>query len=104
MVNPEGSTRPTLPHTHPRLSPQQNEVLRLLTTGARTAQIAETLCIQQDTVRKHFQRILERLELAPEPGIEARLILMRWAMENRGEWKVGDGRHRTAQRRRRKAG
>jgi DNA-binding NarL/FixJ family response regulator len=57
-----------------RLSPRETEVLRLLTTGASTAEIAETLFITTSTVRVHVLRILEKL------GVRTRIAAVRYAL------------------------
>ena len=43
---------------HPRLTPRQTEILRLLEQGRSTAQIAAELKISRETVRNHVQDIL----------------------------------------------
>lgn len=43
------------------LTKREWEVLRLLSGGATSARIAETLCISPKTVRNHIQHILEKL-------------------------------------------
>ena len=60
--------------TQVRLSPRETEVLRLLTTGASTAEIAETLFITASTVRVHVLRILEKL------GVRTRIAAVRYAL------------------------
>ena len=45
----------------PRLTPRQNELLRLLAAGRTNAQIARRLGISEGTVRTHLENIYERL-------------------------------------------
>jgi PAS domain S-box-containing protein len=51
---------PPLPH--PRLTPRQVEVLRLLGQGRSTEQIAGELHLSSDTVRNHIRHILKALD------------------------------------------
>jgi PAS domain S-box-containing protein len=46
---------------HPHLTPRQTEVLRLLEHGRSTAQIAEELHLQRETVRNHIRHLLRAL-------------------------------------------
>jgi PAS domain S-box-containing protein len=46
---------------HPHLTPRQTEVLRLLEHGRSTAQIAEDLHLQRETVRNHIRHLLRAL-------------------------------------------
>jgi len=48
-------------HPVPRLTPRQNELLRLLAAGHTNAQIARRLGISEATVRTHLEHIYERL-------------------------------------------
>ena len=50
-------------NTNARLSPRQLEVLKHLSEGKGTEEIAELLCITQSTVRHHVQHILTRLKV-----------------------------------------
>ena len=52
---------------HPRLTPRQAEVLRLLERGHSTAQIAEELHLSLETVRNHIRHLLRAL------GVHTRL-------------------------------
>lgn len=61
---PEPKARPA---THPKLSPREVEVLRMLAHGASTDQIAEMLHIARETVRNHVRSILRKL------GVHSRL-------------------------------
>ena len=50
--------------TQPRrtsLTPRQREILRLLSAGASTDEIANELCISKETVRNHVRHILKAL-------------------------------------------
>jgi len=46
---------------HPRLTPRQGEVLRLLERGRSTEQIAAELHLSPDTVRNHIRHLLRAL-------------------------------------------
>jgi PAS domain S-box-containing protein len=46
---------------HPHLTPRQTEVLRLLELGRSTAQIADELHLQRETVRNHVRHVLRAL-------------------------------------------
>jgi DNA-binding CsgD family transcriptional regulator len=48
-------------HPVPRLTPRQNDLLRLLAAGHTNAQIARRLGISEGTVRTHLENIYERL-------------------------------------------
>ena len=48
-------------HPLPRLTPRQNDLLRLLAAGHTNAQIARRLGISEGTVRTHLENIYERL-------------------------------------------
>jgi PAS domain S-box-containing protein len=48
---------------HPKLTPREVEILRLLSHGASTDQIAERLHIARETVRNHVRSILSKLEV-----------------------------------------
>jgi PAS domain S-box-containing protein len=51
------------PPPHPRLTPRQTEVLRLLEHGHSTGQIARELQLSIDTVRNHVRGILRTLDV-----------------------------------------
>jgi PAS domain S-box-containing protein len=51
---------PPLP-PHPRLTPRQVEVVRLLEQGRSTVQIADELQLSRETVRNHIRHILHAL-------------------------------------------
>jgi PAS domain S-box-containing protein len=53
--------QPPPPPPHPKLTPRQAEVLRLLERGRTTSQIADELHLSQDTVRNHIRRLLRAL-------------------------------------------
>jgi PAS domain S-box-containing protein len=55
---------------HPKLTPREVEVLRLLSHGASTDQIAERLGIARETVRNHVRSILRKL------GVHSRIEAM----------------------------
>ena len=48
-------------HPVPRLTPRQNDLLRLLAAGHTNTQIARRLGISEGTVRTHLENIYERL-------------------------------------------
>jgi DNA-binding CsgD family transcriptional regulator len=50
-----------LRHPVPRLTPRQNELLRLLAAGHTNSQIARRLGISEGTVRTHLENIYEKL-------------------------------------------
>jgi PAS domain S-box-containing protein len=52
---------------HPRLTPRQHDVLRLLEQGRSTAQIASELHLSPETVRNHIRLLLKAL------GVHSRL-------------------------------
>jgi DNA-binding CsgD family transcriptional regulator len=54
------ASMPAVPAALP-LSPREREILRLLATGKRTADMAVALGIRPKTVRNHVQRLLEKL-------------------------------------------
>jgi PAS domain S-box-containing protein len=49
------------PPPHPRLTPRQSEVLRLLERGRSTEQIADELHLSTETVRNHIRHLLRAL-------------------------------------------
>jgi DNA-binding CsgD family transcriptional regulator len=50
-------------HPVPRLTPRQNDLLRLLAAGHTNTQIARRLGISEGTVRTHLENIYERLNV-----------------------------------------
>lgn len=48
---------------HPKLTPRELEILRLIAEGESTEQIAEALHIARETVRNHVRSILGKLEV-----------------------------------------
>ncbi len=48
-------------HPVPRLTPRQNELMRLLAAGHTNTQISRRLGISEGTVRTHLENIYERL-------------------------------------------
>ena len=70
IVGVFGTIRPVAPAFQPPplplgLTPRQLEVLHHLAHGASTAQIADTLGIQRETVRNHVRGILQRSGCTP---------------------------------------
>lgn len=51
------------PPPHPRLTPRQAEVLRLLEHGRSTVQIADELHLSTETVRNHIRHMLRALNV-----------------------------------------
>ena len=51
-------------HPVPRLTPRQNELLRLLAAGHTNTQIARQLGISEGTVRTHLENIYEKLHVS----------------------------------------
>jgi DNA-binding CsgD family transcriptional regulator len=51
-------------HPVPRLTPRQNDLLRLLAAGHTNTQIARRLGISEGTVRTHLENIYERLNVS----------------------------------------
>jgi len=51
-------------HPAPRLTPRQNELLRLVAAGHTNAQIARRLGISEGTVRTHLENIYEKLHVS----------------------------------------
>jgi PAS domain S-box-containing protein len=64
---------------HPRLTPRQAEVLKLLEHGRSTTQIAEELHLSQETVRNHVRHLLRAL------GVNSRLEAVAVARRHRLE-------------------
>jgi DNA-binding NarL/FixJ family response regulator len=50
-------------HPQERLSPREREVLELLAKAGTNKEIANTLCISENTVKNHLRNILEKLHL-----------------------------------------
>jgi len=51
-------------HPVPRLTPRQNDLLRLLAAGHTNIQIARRLGISEGTVRTHLENVYERLDVS----------------------------------------
>jgi DNA-binding CsgD family transcriptional regulator len=56
----------------PRLTPRQNELLRLLSAGRTNHQIARRLGISEGTVRTHLEHIYEKLGVSSRTAAVAR--------------------------------
>jgi RNA polymerase sigma factor (sigma-70 family) len=50
-------------HPIPRLTPRQNDLLRLVAAGHTNTQIARRLGISEGTVRTHLENIYEKLQV-----------------------------------------
>jgi DNA-binding CsgD family transcriptional regulator len=59
-------------HPVPRLTPRQNDLLRLLAAGHTNTQIARRLGISEGTVRTHLENIYERLGVSSRTAAVAR--------------------------------
>jgi PAS domain S-box-containing protein len=68
--------RPPVP-AHPKLTPRQRDVLRLLEQGRSTQQIAGELHLSPETVRNHVRRLLRTL------GVHTRLEAVAFAHRHR---------------------
>jgi DNA-binding CsgD family transcriptional regulator len=64
-------------HPVPRLTPRQNDLLRLLADGRTNTQIARRLGISEGTVRTHLENIYERL------GVSSRTAAVVRALQDR---------------------
>ncbi|MHB1005249.1 MAG: response regulator [Chloroflexota bacterium] len=51
------------PPMHTTLTPRETEVLQLVAEGTSNREIANTLCISENTVKNHLRNILEKLHL-----------------------------------------
>ncbi len=65
---------PHLPETIQPLTPRQFDILQLVAQGLRNAEIAERLCISEQTVKTHIANLLRRL------GVKSRLQAAQYAM------------------------
>ncbi len=70
------------------LSPREREVLGLVAMGARNKQVASALTISQNTVKRHMQNILRKLEL---PTRQAAMEFYRGAFAADGIGAFGNG-------------
>ena len=68
----EGSTKPDA-----HLTPRQREVLRLITEGRRTKEIAAILNVSTRTVETHKYEMMQAL------GVQTTVDLVRYAIEHR---------------------
>jgi DNA-binding CsgD family transcriptional regulator len=59
-------------HPVPRLTPRQNELLRLLAAGHTNTQIARQLGISEGTVRTHTENIYDKLGVSSRTAAAAR--------------------------------
>jgi DNA-binding CsgD family transcriptional regulator len=68
-------------HPVPRLTPRQEELLRLLAAGHTNAQIARRLGISEGTVRTHLENIYEKLNVSSRTAAVARAFPGRVAQD-----------------------
>jgi DNA-binding CsgD family transcriptional regulator len=66
-------------HPVPRLTPRQNDLLRLLAAGHTNTQIARRLGISEGTVRTHLENIYERLGVSSRTAAVTRAFADRVA-------------------------
>jgi DNA-binding NarL/FixJ family response regulator len=66
-------------HPVPRLTPRQDELLRLLAAGHTNTQIAGRLGISEATVRSHLENIYERLGVSSRTAAVTRAFADRVA-------------------------
>ena len=57
-----------------KLTPRQIEILQLLSEGSTCHEIAESLCISENTVRSHIQNILARMGVHSQVDAVSRAI------------------------------
>lgn len=63
------------PAPHEKLTDREREVLGLLAGGATNKEIANSLCISENTVKNHLRNILEKLHL--ENRVQAAVFALR---------------------------
>ena len=63
VMNKLSGPAPTLPSGWTELTPREQEILRLIATGASNQEIARTLYIAEKTVKNHVTNILRRLDV-----------------------------------------
>jgi len=63
----------------PRLTPRQNDLLRLLASGRTNTQIARQLGISEGTVRTHLENIYTRLNVSSRTAAVTRVFPDRFA-------------------------
>ncbi|UNK71151.1 response regulator transcription factor [Microbacterium sp. H1-D42] len=80
----EGAAPDTASDAVESLSPREQEVLRMLATGAGNDAIAQRLFVSQNTVKTHVKAVLAKL------GLPDRIHVVIWAYEN-GLRKPGGG-------------
>jgi DNA-binding CsgD family transcriptional regulator len=66
-------------HPVPRLTPRQENLLRLVAAGHTNTQIARRLGISEGTVRTHLENIYERLQVSSRAGAVTRAFADRMA-------------------------
>ena len=66
-------------HPVPRLTPRQNDLLRLLAAGHTNTQIAQRLGISEGTVRTHLENIYEKLNVSSRTAAVTRAFADRVA-------------------------
>jgi DNA-binding NarL/FixJ family response regulator len=71
----EGAPRPDARKALAVLSPREQEVARLLATGASNEEVARTLFLSENTVKTHVKAVLAKL------GVPDRIHVVIWAYE-----------------------
>jgi DNA-binding NarL/FixJ family response regulator len=66
-------------HPVPRLTPRQQDLLRLLSAGHTNTQIARRLGISEGTVRTHLENIYQRLQVSSRTAAVSRALADRVA-------------------------
>jgi DNA-binding CsgD family transcriptional regulator len=66
-------------HPVPRLTPRQNDLLRLLAAGHTNTQLARQLGISESTVRTHLEHIYEKLQVSSRTAAVTRALADRIA-------------------------
>jgi DNA-binding CsgD family transcriptional regulator len=77
-------------HPVPRLTPRQNELLRLLAAGRTNSQIARQLGIFEGTVRTHLENIYDKLGVSSRTAAVTRAFPDRLAQDLAGAARPAD--------------
>lgn len=60
----------------PQLGPRQLEVLQLIGQGATNKEIADRLCISENTVKSHMRAIFESLDVRTRPACHHKAVML----------------------------